>query len=451
MMTNMNPRRRVLAATLLVGGVFATGASAASAQATGPAVVGLRLEGVVDPFEASYVTSGIQAAEDEGAPAVLLTIDTPGGLDSSMREIVQAIVNSPVPVICYVSPEGARAASAGTFILISCPVAAMAPGTNVGAAHPVGVAGAVELEKATNDAVAYIRGLAQLRQRNADWAERAVREAVSVPAREALDLDVIDLIAPQTQTLLQEVDGRTVEVANGGSATLATAGVPIDQRSLGWGAAILHALLSPNLAFLFFYVGIGLIIVEVLSPGVSVPGVLGVLLLVLAFVSFGMLPVEITGLVLLVASAVSFLVELKHPGLGAASVVGVAALVFGGAFLFDRSVPGAAVSPWVIGPVAVVMVLFFATVVRAALRTRHLPTQDDNLRLLGREGVVTRRLEPTGVVHVGSESWSARSTTGMVPEGASVRVVGMEGLRLMVEPAVVTAPEGPGPEEGSST
>jgi membrane-bound serine protease (ClpP class) len=442
--------RRVAAGAFLLVGLVLMASPAASASSPG-AVVELRLDGVVDPFVASYISSGIRAADSEGAAAVLLTIDTPGGLDSSMRTIVQSILNSPVPVIGYVSPSGARAASAGTFILMACPMAAMAPGTNVGAAHPVGVSGVIEQEKVTNDAVAYIRGLAELRNRNADWAEQAVRAAVSVPAEEALKLPVIDLIAPDIPTLLNQVDGRTVHVAHDVSTTLHTAGAPLEVHSLGIGASILHALFTPDFAFLFFYLGIGLIIIELLHPGISVPGVVGVLLLIVSFVSFGMLPVQVTGLVLLVASAVSFLLELKHPGLGVASVAGVATLILGGALLFNRSVPGAAVSWWVIAPVAAFMILFFVTIVRAAMDARHLPRERDNARLLGAEGVVTRTLKPEGNVLVASETWSAISTAGTVPKGSPVRVTGMQGLRLIVEPAVQTAAETPAPREGSST
>ncbi|MBI2238814.1 MAG: nodulation protein NfeD, partial [Actinobacteria bacterium] len=316
--------------------------------ATGPIVVELGLDGVVDPFTANYVASGIADAAAQGAEAVLLTIDTPGGLDSSMRKIVQAELNSPVPVICYVSPQGARAASAGAFILIACPVAAMAPGTNVGAAHPVGVSGAIMSKKVENDAAAYIRSLAERQERNADWAEQAVRDSVSISAQDALDLDVIDLIAPSEGALLDQVDGRNVQVAGGETVTLDTAGATIEPRDMGLGASLLHSLLSPDLAFIFFYLGIGLIIIELLHPGVSIPGILGVLSLVAAFVSFGMLPVQIIGIALLLASAVFFLVELKHPGLGLPTVGGVATLVLGGLTLFNPSVPNARVSPWVI-------------------------------------------------------------------------------------------------------
>jgi membrane-bound serine protease (ClpP class) len=326
----------------------------------------------------------------------------------------------------------------------------MAPGTNIGAAHPVGVSGVIEQEKVTEDAVAYIRSLAERYGRNADWAESAVRNSVSVSAEEALQLPVIDTLASSVPQLMEKADGQTVKVADGGKATMQTAGAPIESESIGFGASILHSLFSPDLAFIFFYAGLGLIVIEILHPGISVPGILGVLFLVLSFISFGELPVQLAGVALLIASAVSFLLELKHPGLGAASVAGTVTLVVGGLLLFNRSA-GAGVSLWVIVPVALVMLAFFATVVKAAMNARHLPRERENAQLIGAEGVVTRTLDPNGSVLVASESWSARTDAGPIPKGSRIRVLGMQGLRLVVEPATNAVPEMPAPREGSST
>jgi membrane-bound serine protease (ClpP class) len=424
-------------------------ALSAHAQTPEPVVVRLRLTGVVDPFMAGYIRGGIQDANTRGAAAVVITIDTPGGLDSSMRDIIKSILGSRVPVVCYVSPEGARAASAGTFIMMACPVAAMAPGTNIGAAHPVGVAGAIEEEKVTNDAAAYIQTLALRNGRNADWARRAVVNSVSIPAEEALLTNVIDLIAPSETALLDQIDGRVVQVADGVSVTLHTAGATVEARRLGLGAALLHALLSPDFAFIFFYLGIGLIVIELLHPGLSVPGILGIVSLVASFVTFGLLPVQLIGIVLLLASALFFLLELKHPGLGLATVGGVVTLVLGGLTLFDPTVPNARVSLWVIVPMAGFLVLFFATVVNAALRARHLPHSTGAQRMIGLEGVVESDLGPEGVVLVASEQWSARSTAGPVPKGTRVRVVNVERLRLDVEPMEQEASASSGPEGGN--
>ena len=405
---------------------------AAHGAASNPTIVSMRLSGVVDPFEANYISGGITAAEDDHAAAVLLTMDTPGGLDSSMRKIVQAISNASVPVICYVSPEGARAASAGTFIMMACPVAAMAPGTNIGAAHPVGVSGVIEQKKVTNDAVALIRSLAQQRNRNAGWAERAVRDAISASADQALRLHVIDLVESNTATLLSQVDGRTVEVGGGHTVTLHTADATLQARGLGLGAAILHGLLGPNLAFIFFYLGLGLLVAGILHHPVAL--ILGVIFLVMTFVSFDALPVQLIGIVLLLASAVFFLLELKHPGLGLPTVGGVTTLVLGGLFLFNPSVPNARVSWWVLVPTAILTALFFVFVVGAAIRARRLPRSTGRTALIGAEGVVTTPLSPKGIVQVAAERWSAQSIAGPLPQGTRVRVTGVDGLTLQVEP-----------------
>jgi membrane-bound serine protease (ClpP class) len=400
---------------------------------SGRLVVSLSLTGVVDPFEANYIAGGLRAASDQNADAVLLTIDTPGGLDSSMRKIIQSIEGSRVPVICYVSPPGARAASAGTFIMMGCPVAAMSPGTEIGAAHPVGVSGIIEQKKVTNDAAKYIRSLAEQHGRNAGWAERAVRDAISASADEALRLHVIDLVEPTTGALLQAVDGKTVQAA-GGTVVLHTAGASIEKRGLGLGASILHTLLSPDLAFIFFYLGLGLVVAGILHHPVAL--IFGIISLIATFVSFGMLPVQLVGIVLLLASAVFFLLELKHPGLGLPTVGGLVTLVLGGLFLFNPSVPNARVSWSVIVPVAAFTALFFVFVVGAAVRARRLPKSTGRESLMGAEGVVTTVLSPRGVVQVAGERWTAESSAGPVPAGSRVRVVGVEGLTLRVEPVV---------------
>ncbi|HXJ63957.1 MAG TPA: nodulation protein NfeD, partial [Actinomycetota bacterium] len=330
---------RRLGAMLAVAAAFSF--AGGTAHASSSQILQLDLKGVVDPFTADYVAGGIQSAIDAHDQAVLLTIDTPGGLDSSMRKITEAILNSPVPVITYVYPSGARAASAGTFILLSGSVAAMAPGTNVGAAHPVGVSGAIESEKVLNDAVSTIRSIAEQRGKNADWAESAVRDSVSITAEQALAMDppVIDLIEPDIPSLLAAVDGMTVPVANDQTVTLDTTGATVTQEHLGFVASLLHGLLSPDLAFIFFYLGIGLIVLEFIHPGIGLAAVFGILSLAASFVAFGALPVQILGIVLLLGSVASFLLELKAPGVGVFTVVGVVLLVAGALTLFDPSVP----------------------------------------------------------------------------------------------------------------
>ncbi len=427
------------AARLGIFGVcLAVAMAGGAARAEAPVVLHLSLTGVVDPFEANYVSSGIASAERSGDSAVLLTIDTPGGLDSSMRQIIQAILNANLPVICYVSPSGARAASAGTFIMESCPVAAMAPGTEIGAAHPVGVAGAIEEQKVTNDAVAYIRSLAALRGRNQNWVEQAVRNSVSVSANDALSFNVIDLVEPSTGALLQAINGRTVTVGNGASVVVHTADATISSRSLGLGARILHALLTPDFAFIFFYLGIGLLVYWLFHPHIVIPGVVGIFALLSSFVTFGLLPFQLIGVVLLLVSVVFFLLELKHPGLGLPSIGGVTTLILGGLLLFNPSV--ARVSILTILPVAGFAVLFFGVVLATAFRVRHLPPPAGTERLIGREGIAARDLAPDGVVQIDAEQWTAHATAGAIPRGTRVKVVSVDGLRLDVEQIATTAP-----------
>lgn len=418
------------------------------AQTPSPVVLEFPLTGVVDPFVADHVRGLIAEAQHRDVAAVLLEIDTPGGLSSSMREITEAILNSKVPVIGYVYPEGARAASAGTFILLSCPVAAMAPGTNVGAAHPVGLAGAIESEKATNDAAASIRAIADRYDRNADWAERAVRESVSASAEEALRLNVIDLIAPDVPTLLADVDGRSVTVAAGERVTLHTAGATLEPSEMSAFASFFHAFLDPNIAFVFFWGGLALLVLELFIPG-GVAGTVGALMLLTSFVALGMLPVQLIGVALLVASVVFFVLELLHPGIGAPSVAGAVTLVLGGLFLFDRS-GDVSVSPLVIVPVAGFAILFFGYVVQQAMKTRRMRSAERSERLVGSEGIVTIELSPTGVVRVAAEDWTAESVAGRVPAGERVRVVAMHGLRLKVEPLEADAAMEPAVEPAAA-
>ena len=425
--------RRLLALALLGLAGLSLGAPAAGAQALSGSVVELDLDGVVDPFIADFIEEQIAAAQDQGALAVLLKIDTPGGLDSAMRQITKAILNARIPVIGYVFPEGARAASAGTFILLSTHVAAMAPATNVGAAQPVGISGAVASEKAVNDAVAYIRGIAEDQGRNVEWAEAAVRDAESVSAEQALELGVIDLIAPDVPTLLADVQGMTVTVAGGQEVTLDLEGATVREVEPGLFVGLFHALLDPNLAFIFFWLGLALIAIEFFVPG-GVAGTLGVLMFVLSLVALGMLPVQLIGVVLLLSSIVFFVLELMHPGVGLPAVAGVVCVVLGGLLLFDTSVPGVAVSPLVIVPVAAFAGFFFLIVVRKAIGLRKLKVSNRDEQMVGREGVVLQDLDPTGVVQVASEHWTASSVRGTPCKGDRVRVVQMEGLRLKVEP-----------------
>jgi membrane-bound serine protease (ClpP class) len=439
--------RRAVGAVLLVAWLT-TGAAAQSADAT---VIRLSLEGVVDPFVSDHLRSAIDGAED--AAAILLTIDTPGGLDSSMREIVKAIQASETPVVCFVGPEGARAASAGAFILMACHVAAMAPATNLGASTPVGIGGVTLSRKVEEDAAAYMRTLAQQRDRNAELASSFVTESRSISAEEALDGEVIDLIADSERALLDRVDGTVVRVTGGATAALQTEGVAVEEVPMSAGAGFLHDLFDPNLAFIFFWLGLALIVLELIVPGHVFSGTIGTILLVISIASFGLLPVRLIGIALLVASVVFFVIELKVPGLGLWSVAGIAALVLGGLFLYDTA-GGVRVSPLAIAPVAVFMALFFGFVVSKALAMRHLPAAQGPQAIVGREGVVLAGgLDPEGVVRVAAEEWKATSPAAHVPAGSRIKVTRLDGLVLTVEPLDLEhAPTGGAPPgQGGNT
>ncbi|MGH2830347.1 MAG: NfeD family protein [Actinomycetota bacterium] len=406
---------------------------AAPASAAAGVIREISLTGTVDPLVAAAVERGIARADRDRASLVLVRIDTPGGLSSSMRRIVQAVLGARTPVVCWVGPSGARAASAGAIVLLGCPVAAMAPGTNAGAAHPVGFRGEVLAEKVTNDAAAYARSLAERWGRNAEWAEDAVRESVSASAGEALALKIVDLMAADRAELLRELQGRTVRTAAGDTviADLSVSGIePVRLRVI---EAILHSLVDPTLAFLLFLIGIGLIAFEVLSPG-GIGGVFGALFLLASLVMLGMLPVNIAGLVLLLASVVFFVIDVKTPGTGVPTAAGVATLVAGGLFLFDVSVPNARVSRVAVFATAAATALFFAVVVQAAFKARRMGPAAAAVPAAGMLGTVVRALRPQGVVYASGEEWTATSDGAEIPEGAPVRVVAVQGLTLHVVP-----------------
>lgn len=428
--------KRFLAGMVLVaGGVLL----AAPALAKGEVVLRLDLDGTVDPLAARYIDRGLREAEGTGAAAVVLRIDTPGGLDSSMRQIIRGIQASRVPVVCWVGPAGARAASAGAVILTGCPIAAMAPGTNVGAAHPVGFRGEVLADKITNDAAAYIRSLAERWERNADLAESMVRTSVSVSANEALVRDAIDLLAPGIDELLGAIDGRTARVGGDATATIEVTEAAVLPFEMSFLESLLHNAIDPNLAFLLLTLGLGAIVFEILHPGIQVAGIFGSLAVIVSLLILGMLPVNLAGMALIALGIGLFVLEAFIPG-GVAGVAGLAALLAGGLLLFDKDVPNAQVSTGLVIGTAVSVAVFFLFVVRAVLASRRqrlsAATMSD---LVGEHGVVERDLEPAGIARVRNESWSARTEAAPLPAGTEVRVAAVEGLTLVVEPVVAEA------------
>ncbi|MBI3978520.1 MAG: nodulation protein NfeD [Chloroflexi bacterium] len=406
-----------------------------------------RLTGVIDPIAAQHLVRILDRAEHEGAAALILLLDTPGGLDSAMRAMTQRILAAKVPVIVYVAPAGARAASAGMFIALAAHIAAMTPGTNIGAAHPVSVGGQTDpvmADKLANDAASTARALAGQRGRNADWADRAVRESISATDAEALAGGVIDLVARDLDDLCDRLDGRTVQTADG-PRRLATRGAPRVVADMTILEATLHTLLNPNVAFILLNLGVLGLLAEFYHPGTLVPGISGVIAILLAFVALGTLPVNSGGVLLLLLAFVLFVVDVYAAAHGVLSVGGAVAFVLGGLLLFSPLdarpwQPGPlAVSPWVVGGIAAVFVAFFLLVVRTSLTVRRLGVQMRDGPDVGQIAVALTDLDPDGVVRLAGEDWSAIAEAGAIRAGDSVEVVEREGLRLRVRRAAAAS------------
>ncbi|MBM4437773.1 MAG: nodulation protein NfeD [Actinobacteria bacterium] len=431
---------------LVLGAIVAAAvAGAAAAQTQAGTVAVTDVQGVIDSVVSRHVRRAIEDAGQRGHAALVLRMDTPGGLDSAMREIVQAILVSPVPVIVYVAPGGARAASAGVFVAYAAHVSAMAPGTNIGAATPVALdpsgsgaaANETLLDKATNDAAAYLRSLAELRGRNADWGELAVRRAVSVPAREAVALGVVDLMAASVPELLAESDGRTVALPDG-ARVLRTSEAPTVAYEMGPIDGFLHKLIDPNIAFILFSLGLLALSVELFHPGLILPGVAGVIMLLLALLAFGTLPIEPVGAGLIVFAVFLFVLESQIVSHGVLGIGGVVALVLGAMFLFrpidlpEPALPHLGVHPGLIASLGTVMGLCVLLLARAAYTVRRLPRGGLPLPGAGAFGVAKTALAPSGTVLIDSEEWTAETSRAGLPAGTRVRVEGARGLTLLV-------------------
>jgi membrane-bound serine protease (ClpP class) len=421
----------------------------------------LDINGAIGPAIADYVVRNLQSARPGEVGLVILRMNTPGGLDSSMREINAAILASAVPVATYVAPHGARAASAGTYIAYASSIAAMAPGTNIGAATPIQLKGPsflpggspeqppsqkndkakenpaeppdAESRKAVNDAAAYIRGLADLNRRNADWAVEAVRTAASLAAPEALRLHVIDVIANDIPDLLRKIDGRTVRVA-GRSETLATAGLQVVAAAPGWRTELLAVVTNPNVALILMMIGIYGLIFEFLNPGTVAPGLVGGVSLLVALYALNLLPINYAGLALVLLGIVLMVAETHIGAFGAIGVGGIVAFVIGAIMMFPAEVPGLGLSIPVVAIVAVTTLGFFLLVLSMLVWSRRRAVVSGAEALRGAEGEAVSWQGTEGRVRIGGEIWRARGV-GPLQAGARVKVVARDGLVVVVEPA----------------
>ena len=403
------------------------------ASATTPQVDVLRVKGTINPVLVGYIDRGIGLAEEHGATACVIEMDTPGGLDSAMRDIVQRILEADVPVVVYV-PPGGRAASAGAFITLASHVAAMAPGTEIGAAHPValGEEGMDETmeEKVVNDAVAYIRSIAEARGRNADWAEAAVRESRSSPASEALELGVIDIVADNLNDLISQLDGRQVTLLGGEVGTLQTEGADINYIDMGAMERFLFTIADPNIAYILLSLGMLGIMLELFNPGTIFPGVVGATCLLLSFYSLGMLPVNYAGILLIVLAFGLFVAEVFITSHGLLALGGIASLTVGSMILMSS--PLFQINPGLIAGVVIVATVFVVFVIGAIVRTHRRRQQTGREAMVGTVAVARTTLDPTGTVFVHGERWEATVDEGKVEPGEEVVITKVEGLRLRV-------------------
>ena len=452
--------RRLLTATLLMLalGFFLGTTYAGEPPTNGGTAVVLQIEGVIGPATASYISKGLASAAAQNASLIILRMDTPGGLDTSMRTIIQEILASPVPVASFVSPSGARAASAGTYIMYASHVSAMMPGTNLGAATPVQIGGTPDLPqppessddqdaptsekpsdvmeaKAVNDAVAYIRSLAQMRGRNANWAERAVRQASSLSASDALNQQVIDVVAVSTTDLLTQIDGRSVQI-NDTNFTLNTKTLELVQIKPDWRTELLGAITNPNVALILMMIGVYGLIFEFMNPGSIYPGTIGAICLIIGLYALAALPVNYAGAGLIVLGLLLIVAEAFAPSFGALGIGGAIAFVLGAAILIDTDSPAFAISwPIVIGT-TVSALAFSLVVVRMAISSQGRQIVSGRDQMIGQVGKIQDWHGLHGHMLVHGERWQAVCTVPLTSD-QKARVISIDGLTLHVEPETV--------------
>jgi membrane-bound serine protease (ClpP class) len=397
-------------------------------------ILQLTVKSTINPVISEYVAKGLREAASEGAVCVILQLDTPGGLDTAMRDIVQSILNSPAPVIVYIAPSGARAASAGVLITLAAHVAAMAPGTNIGAAHPVGLGGGqmdeTMLKKVENDAAAYAKSLAEQRGRNVEWAVNAVRESESVSAQRALELNIIDLVASSVPELIEKVEGREVETVWGKKA-LALKGLPVQESVMGWRYRLLDTLSNPNIAYILMMLGFYGLFFELSNPGVIFPGVFGAICLILAFFALQTLPVNYAGMLLILLAIILFIAEIKVTSYGVLSLGAIVSLILGSLMLIESPDPALRVSWFVILPMVATTAAFFLFAVSFALRAQMKQPTTGQEGLIGKRARVVSPIRREGKVFVHGEYWNAESEEEF-EKGATVEIVGVSELKLKV-------------------
>jgi len=400
-------------------------------------VISLQIDGSINPASAAFIHDAIEKASRENATCLLIHLNTPGGLLKSTRVIVSDMLESPVPVVVYVSPGGAHAGSAGVFITLAAHVAAMAPGTNMGAAHPIDMQGSqdtVMSEKATNDAAAFIRSIAEKRKRNAQWADEAVRKSVSITEKEALEKNVIDLVAINTQELLRLVDGKKVETTSG-TILLNTRNATIERFEMGTFEKLLDVISDPNIAYVLLLLGLYGLLFELYTPGAIVPGIIGVICLTMAFYSMHTLPVNYAGLALIIFAIILFILEIKIISHGVLTIGAIVSLMLGSLMLLraDSAPEFMRISWSVIISSTALSTLFFVFVLGAGLRVQRSKPFTGFETMIGETGESLETLNPVGAVRVHGEIWQAESLTGTINKNVRVRVAGIKNLTLQVE------------------
>jgi membrane-bound serine protease (ClpP class) len=412
-------------------------AGAVTAQDKKPVFHVIDLEGVITSPSAKYVAESLEEAQKAGADGMIILLDTPGGLDTAMREIAKTILNASMPVIVYVSPSGARAASAGVIIAQAAHVAAMAPGTNIGAAHPVAIGiGGKEMDKTMskkieNDAAAYARSIAKTRGRSEEWVEKAVRKSESITADEALKLNVIDVVAPDMEKLLAAIDQREVLV-KGNKRKISTTGAVLHTKKISTRQGILAAISNPNIAYLLLLIGLAGLYFEFSTPGAILPGVIGGISLLLAFFGLSTLPVNYTGILLILFSIILFIAEIKIMSHGMLTVGGVISMALGSFMLFDTPEPALRISLQVLIPAVLTASAFFIVIIWLALRAQMRKHYSGTESMVNAEGQAQTDIRDDGKVFYQGEYWTAQSDQ-FIPKGAKVRILKVEGLKLVVE------------------